>query len=139
MIADETYSSINKRASVIVCEENKMKYIANNTKFATVYKFKIDGEVIRDKDQKRCDYLVENETSKDAYFVELKGADIATAYIQIWHTIRYFNNKLDGYGVHSRIVCSRVSTHDVNGSEYRKLKKECADIKKGSRVLQENI
>ena len=139
MIADKTYSSIEKDAPIIVCEENKMRYQANNIKSATVYKYKIDGDVIRERDQKRCDYLVENETSKDAYFVELKGADIATAYIQIWYTIRYFYHKLDGYGIHSRIVCSRVTTHDVKGSEYRKLKKECADILQKSKVLLEDI
>ena len=139
MIFDKTFSHIGIHDRTIVCEENNRKYIANNINNSIVYSFKIDGEIIKNSLQKRCDYLVENETSKNAFFVELKGVDIAAAFLQLRETIILFADKLSEYKIHSRVVCSRVSTHSVNGSEYRKLLKECSDIRFRSRQFEENI
>ena len=74
MILDKAFSHVESHARKIVCEENNRKYIANNINGAVVYCFRIDGEVINRDGQKRCDYLVENETSKNVFFVELKGS-----------------------------------------------------------------
>lgn len=139
MIIDKSFSHIDINTRIIVCEENNVRYIANNTKIAIVYKFKIDGEVISNSQQKRCDYLVENETTRNAYFVELKGADIAKAYLQLRETIHAFADCLSDYYIHCRVVCSKIPTHNINGSEYRNLRKICKDIQQKSRQLEEDI
>ena len=139
MIIDDRFTSIDPNARVIVCEENHMKYVAYNTKGAVVYKFKIDGEVIANSAQKKCDYLVENETAKDAYFVELKGADISTAFKQLLETLCLFATETKGYSIHSRVVCSKVVTHNLYGTEYRSLKKKCRDVQFKTRKFEEEI
>lgn len=139
MIIDKTFSHIDTRTRKIVCEENKRKYIANNVNSDLVYRFKIDGEVINNTTQKRCDYLVENETSKNAFFVELKGVDIGTACMQILETICLYTDQLREYTIHSRIVCSRVPTPCVNDSKYRRLKSKCKDTKIKERHFEEDI
>lgn len=139
MIIDKSFSHISPNAPTIVCEENKMKYTAHNINLAVVYRYRIDGDVITDREYKRCDYLVENETAKGAYFVELKGVNIKDAFAQIESTIRFFSDRLVGYNIHSRIVCSRITTHSVNNSEYRSLKKLCNDVIYRTKSYDENI
>ena len=139
MIFDKSFSSIPRNAPCIVCEENHQKYVANNPRRSIVYQFRIDGVIITDMTQKRCDYLVENETTRHVYLVELKGSDLGAAFMQINSTIDYLSVELNSYTLHARIVCAKVSAPRVNDSRYRQLKRNCSDIRYHSRHLEETI
>ena len=82
----------------------------------------MDGDLITDKDQLRCDFLLENEDVKRAYFIELKGSDLGHAVEQVENTIRYFSHIISGYAVLPRIVC-HSNTHKMQLSEVLKFRK----------------
>ena len=76
----ENKSLCGKHAKEIVCSENNKVFKAYNRQNHIVYKFKIDGDVLTSSDSRnRCDYLVEDETKKRAYLIELKGTQLLHA------------------------------------------------------------
>lgn len=140
MIFEAKLSLCDINAKIIVCEENKMKYRALNANNSNVYKFQIDGGIITNQTVKKCDYIVENDSKNNIYFVELKGCDISQAYKQIKQTISFCKSKiLPDSMLHSRIICSRISTHSVHDGNYRELKKICSDIIVHRECLEESI
>ena len=139
MIFDESFSSIDVVAPIIVCQENRKRYVANNNAHDRVAKYQIDGVVIHNCQEKRCDFLVENESTLNAYFIELKGTDIRHAYVQIKETICRFASEISGYTRHARVICARVATHNVNSSEYRALKGICPDVQSKTMFFEEDI
>ena len=60
--------------SIIICEENKMKFEILNKDKVEVCKYKVDGCLISDKKAK-CDYFVLVEGKSRAMLIELKGQD----------------------------------------------------------------
>lgn len=137
LFQSESLCDVQQR--IIVCEENGMKYIAYNVNDSSIFKYQIDGTIVQDNTNKRCDYLVENETKKAVYLVELKGCDVSKACEQIESTIIHFSHLLNSYNKHSRIVCSRVATSYINDSHYRSLKRKCQDIIVKTKQYDENI
>jgi len=127
-------------SSEIVCSENGMKYCAkksNNNH--TAYRYKIDGGIITGNDGKRCDYIVENESTKHLYFVELKGSDFPKACSQISATVKRYEQNIGNYQIHARIVLSRSCSHSVNNEKYRDLRKMCPDIISKNVCFEEKI
>ncbi len=124
-----TFSSeCEKNQRIVVCQDTgTCKYTANNKKSKLIAKYTIDNNVI--KDGKRCDFLVLNNTDKDAFFIEVKGSDIEYAIKQIEATEKELQLSTLGYNAFYRIVY-KTGTHDVNSSKVMNWKKNCG-VKNG--------
>ena len=107
----------------IVSSENKKKHIAHNVNGDAVYQYRVDGDLITDTIQSRCDFLLENESKKYAYLIELKGSNLDHAVEQIENTITFYSKELNGYTVLPRIVC-RSNTHKMRSSKVQKFCKK---------------
>jgi hypothetical protein len=103
---------------LIVAEENKRKYIFQNSTKKKICKVKIDNCVITSQSQRKCDYLMivceskeaKHPESVDLYFIELKGRDLISAVEQLTETIKYFQTErytITGK-VFARAVLSKV-------------------------------
>lgn len=79
-------------------------YFAENPKGNTVLQYRIDGDLIKDRDVQKCDFLLQNNTLGTVYLVELKGHALATARRQIENTERMLRSDLKGSKVYYRIV-----------------------------------
>ncbi len=101
---------------VFVSSENGCRHVGNNTNHHCIRKFKIDGDVIpKTSSEERCAYLLLNDTDKRAYYIELKGSDIAKAIHQIENTVKLFRDGICDYMVFPRIIY-RTGTHDIQSS-----------------------
>ena len=122
------------------------KYIANNLKQQRVVIYKVDGGIISDKEQRKCDYAFWTEENL-VYFVELKGGDYSRALTQLHSTIMTLvqEPKIVAKKVHARVVLSRgkaVRAAGANANEvklHKLLKKFGGSLIKSSQVLTENI
>ena len=115
-------SRCEERAPIIVSEEERKKHTANNVDKCVVRHYKIDGDVIPGSHTAKCDFLVLNDESKQAYFIELKGSDVIHAIDQVEETVSLLKSELCGYILHGRVVCKRVPKHDNSKVTERKLK-----------------
>lgn len=82
--------------------------------------YKLDGDIVQL--QTCCDYLVLNDSLKNAYFIELKGGNIDEAVPQLQSGADLCKVELTGYTFYYRIVCSKVRTHDIQKNSFRKFK-----------------
>ncbi|NJO92067.1 MAG: hypothetical protein HC831_26160 [Chloroflexia bacterium] len=92
--------------------ENRKSFIIDNSKSKKekFCRIKVDGCLIKDKQRKKCDYVFVRCSTKDFYFVELKGGGhTEMAFEQLKNTIHIFRNKFD-----LKIV--QVSAYIVSGS-----------------------
>jgi hypothetical protein len=111
----------------ITVQENKRKYILNNLSAQQVCKIQIDGCVIDDQNQRKCDYLIivckTEDAKEEMYFIELKGKDLISAVEQLTQTIEYFQTQIIGK-VFARAVLSRVPNPKSieNDSRVKKLR-----------------
>lgn len=90
--------------------------------------YRLDGDIVRH--QKCCDFLLLNDTLKNAYFIELKGGNIHDAVTQLEAGEQICRAELSGYELYYRIICSKVRTHNVQKNVFRKFKEKC-----GSRLI----
>jgi hypothetical protein len=125
----------------VVCEENRRKYVGINKNEKLIAKFKIDGCIITEG--KRCDFLVLICEEKIAYFIELKGCDLAKAAGQLNRSINLLIKYLSDHKINARITLTRVNTHDLRNSEYMKLERKIKSlngtvVRKGG-VLKEDL
>lgn len=96
---------LKQNASLISCEENKMRYELNNKERWRIFKFHLDNKIIFSETEKKCDYLLvfkDNKSIVHHVFIELKGQKIATALSQLKETIK--KSGLSSY----RHVCARI-------------------------------
>lgn len=122
----------------IISEEGGKKHHAHNKYQNDVRHYKLDGGLV--SQQKCCDYLLLNDTKKQAYFIELKGNDIKKGIEQLKCGVKIFSPELSGYDILCRLVCSRAKTHNVHDSTFRKFKKEYGKkFKYKENILEENI
>ena len=79
--------------SAVKCEENRKKYVLENTKRNHVISYKMDGGiVVEDRtvppNTNKCDYLfVVNDTELTAILTELKGVNVQKSLEQIRGTL----------------------------------------------------
>lgn len=95
MLLAEDKSLCKKDAKIIVSKDKgeTREHRANNPEQKySVRQYKLDGEMVHD--QKCCDYLVLNDTSQNAYFIELKGRKIDEAVPQLEAGRRLIENIL---------------------------------------------
>lgn len=86
--------------------------------------YRLDGDLIRQ--EKSCDYLLVNDTSRKAYFIELKGGNVDEAVMQLESGQEKCKGELRGYTFLYRIVCSKAKTHKIKSNKYRKFMEKCA-------------
>jgi hypothetical protein len=94
------------------CESEKGKtfrLINNHQHIITV--FKIDSCLIKDNNEKKCDFLfiVDKNQECRAYFVELKGTDLTGAIHQVLNSINILYKSLHEHKIYARIVGKRVT------------------------------
>ena len=122
---------------VFTSSENGCRHIGNNTKRQYVRHFKVDGEIFTGTVETRCDYLLLNDDTKTAYYIELKGSDLPKAIRQIENTINLLSPSLPGYAVLRRIVY-HTGSHNVHASEVLRWKARYKAVVK-EREYSENI
>lgn len=128
----------------IVCkdEKNSQKYIANNVDDSEVYKYRIDGEVI--KEGKKCDFLVLNKDKNDIYLIELKGSDLEYAIEQLLETekvlLKRFYEEIGKSSFMYRVVLNKARTHSLHSNKTKTFMKNHVNryVFKNT-VLKENI
>lgn len=122
MIFDGHESLCKPNAKTIVSQDKgaPRKHIAENPgqKF-TVRQFRLDGDIFHDITC--CDFLLLNDTSKNAYYIELKGNDVGHAAEQLMAGAKLCANELKGYTEYYRIVASKMPTQWAYPFSYRKL------------------
>ena len=74
-----------RRDSLIVLKEKKSKITLLNPQKRLYNEVKADGNLyaITETNEKKWDYLEIGKETLDAFFIELKGIDIDTAYLQL--------------------------------------------------------
>lgn len=128
MLFEERYSKcIINQPIVRSGEKGKCHYVKNDSG-SPIFQYHIDGDIIKNIDIKKCDYIVEVTKDKSiAFIIELKGSHLSEAFQQIENTINHFHSKLHSYDIRPRIISKKVNTHSINNSEYRKFKKKYPD------------
>lgn len=139
MLFEAEKSLCGLKDRIIVCRENQSEYRAENAALDNVYKFKIDGDILSaSASGLRCDYLVENETKRHAYFIELKDSGITHAIAQIEATINKYKEKLSFYEIKPRIVYKN-NTHDIKNSKARQFKSKYKSVVFKTNTYSEKI
>ena len=82
-----------RRDSQIVLKEKKSKITLLNPEKKLYHEVKVDGDLyaITETKEKKCDYLEIGKETADAFFIELKGIDIDTAYEQLLASTKNIN------------------------------------------------
>jgi hypothetical protein len=120
-----------RRDSLIVLKEKKSKITLLNPQKKLYHEVKIDGDLytFTETKEKRCDYLEIGKETSDAFFIEMKGVDIDTAYEQLLASTKNIN-----VGDVNKKVAIAVTPHipkaNVKFQKYIKLcKKQGTDLK----------
>lgn len=121
-----------RRDPQIVLKEKKSKITLLNPSKKLYHEVKVDGDLyaITETLEKKCDYLELGKETCDAFFIELKGVDIDTAYEQLLASANNIN-----VGNINKKVAIVVSTHipkaNVKFLNYLKLcKKQGVELKR---------
>lgn len=128
MLLTKEKSLCKERQSIIVSKDKGTPRAHNAINEAgknLVRHYKLDGDLV--KQQKCCDYLLVNDTLKNAYFIELKGRNIDEAVLQLKSGAQLCKSELPNYTFYYRIVASKVRTHEIQKTEFRKFKDACGN------------
>ena len=90
----------NPKRKEIVSEENRNKHIAHNDSGSLVRHFHVDGDILpKGERPERCDFLLLDDTKKNAYYIELKGSpsNAQKCLRQVRSTENLFRPFLQGY------------------------------------------
>ncbi len=113
------------------------KHIAENINLNNVRQYQLDGDII--KYEKSCDFLVLNDDSKNAFFIELKGRNVSEAISQFEGAMLKIKSELSGYSLKFRIITSKSNTHEINGSKVIGFKKKYKTLIIKTKELKEKI
>lgn len=94
---------------VIVSREHGKMHVANNPNKHSVAQYKLDRYF---SSVTCCDYLLTDDTSYKAYFIELKGVDVEHAIDQLEGGVQHCKQYLASYSALYRLVMRSV-THKV--------------------------
>lgn len=127
------------RRSAIKCEENKKKYVLENTKKNHVILYKMDGGIIvEDKsvplNTSKCDYLfVIDDAIPTAVLIELKGVNVPKALIQLKGTLLLYKNVFCKFGhVYARAIVTSSTPNLKASPEYVNLARTIRKDYKGN-------
>ena len=138
----EGYNSLCKpNAKTIVSRDkgSSRRHIAENPeqKFS-VRHFQLDGDVFQNV--LCCDYLLLNDTTKIAYYIELKGHNIGHAAEQLMAGEKLCANEVGDYVALYRIVSSGMPTQKAYPLPYRKLLNKAGKrLKSGTEKIIEEL
>ena len=123
MILTKEKSLCKEKQKEIVSKEHGREHHALNKKHAySVRQYRLDGGLFRQ--EKCCDYLVLNDSKKNAYFLELKGRNVSDAVEQLEAGRKKVIEELSGYELYYRIIGSKMRTHELDTPKMRKLKEK---------------
>ena len=82
-----------RRDALIVLKEKKSKITLLNPDRKLYHEVKVDGDLyaVTETSERKCDYLEIGKESMDAFYIELKGIDVDSAYEQLLSTIQNVN------------------------------------------------
>ena len=112
-----------RRDSLIVLKEKKSKITLLNPNNKLYHEVKVDGNLyaITETQERKCDYLELGKETADAFFVELKGIDIDSAYEQLLSSVHNIN-----VGNVKKKVALAVTPHIPKANvKFQKYKKLC--------------
>lgn len=133
-------SLCEKNQKEIVSKDKKRssKHHAHNRDLNDVRQYQLDGDLV--EQQSCCDYLLLNDTKKQAYFIELKGSDILKGIEQLECGVKLFASHLPEYEILYRLVHTRAKTHNVHSSTFKKFKeKHGKKFRHEKNTLEEDI
>lgn len=111
-----------RRDALIVLKEKKSKITLLNPAKKLYHEVKVDGDLyaVTETTERKCDYLEIGKETADAFFIELKGIDVDSAYEQLFATIQNVN-----VGNVSKKIAIAVTPHIPKASlkfqRYKKL------------------
>lgn len=128
MLLKPNQSICGKNDKRIVSKDIKTKtrHISINEKLYNVRQYQLDGVII--KNEKTCDYLILNDDTKKAFFIELKGRNITEAIPQFEGAIAKLKSEIYDYSLFFRIIASKSKTHEIRDSKVLKFKKKYKEL-----------
>jgi hypothetical protein len=87
--------------------ENKVSFTISNENRQTTFKYSVDGGLIDDAKQEKCDYLMMFPECMIAFFIELKGQGWEKAVSQLENTVRLLYSSMSKYTLNLRAVIGR--------------------------------
>ncbi len=123
MILTKEKSICEERQKEIVSKEHGREHRGLNRKYGySVRQYRLDGGLFHQ--EKCCDYLVLNDSTRNAYFLELKGRNVSDAVEQLEAGRDKVIGELSGYDLYYRIIGSKMRTHELDTPKMRKLKEK---------------
>lgn len=131
-ITDHFYTHYNKQyieyqgCSDVSASECGRKYSIKNKSKKEIVKYKIDGGLINDPNEIKCDYGFYTKGDNNILFlVELKGSDYNHAIEQIINTIKLLvtEPKITVDKINARIVVSKARPPELRSSNEQKLRR----------------
>lgn len=103
-----TYAGVKKNCAV--SQKGKTFRLINHNGHKIIV-FNVDPCLIKDNNEKKCDYLVVVDKKQEclAYFIELKGTGLTDAIHQILNSIEILYKSLNEHKIFARIVGKRVT------------------------------
>lgn len=142
--SEECLMSLDSR-SIAVFEENKKKYRLRNPEPDLLARYQVDGAMLQDQDNIKCDNLVIDLDKKIAIFVELKGTDLRHALAQIDSTVNRLCGGLKGYRMYSRIVTSsrtnvpNIKTYPPYVQLQKKMMRYQGNLDSNATILEDDL
>ena len=88
----------------VTCEERNKKYTLDNARSVNIANYHMDGGVIQNDPEKKCDFLIFVEDASEVILIELKGTDYSKALKQLYNTIVLLKDQLNSYKIYARVV-----------------------------------
>lgn len=140
MILLKKLSECGRNDKIIVSKDkgNSREHRAINEKGKfDVRHYQLDGKLV--KQEKCCDFLLVNDSTLKAYFIELKGVNLDEAIPQLEAAAKKFKEELKGYNFHYRIVASKITTQKVESSKIRRFKQKYGNLLYKSQKFEEKL
>lgn len=125
MLLTPEKSLCKKQQEIVVFRDkgSQRKHTAYNPNKQVLRHYKLDGGLVHN--QVCCDFLLVNDSSGKAYLIELKGGHMEDAIVQLESGETLCRPELNGYEFYYRIIVSRVRTHSIQKSSFRRFKDKC--------------
>ena len=108
---------------IIKVKENHSSFKLHNKPKLTIQKIKVDGCLVEDETQKRCDYLFVipsyAQKNKRAIYVELKGNGITDAIHQLEATLQFTRSQYQSADKVCFIVATQAPRYTSHMHRYR--------------------
>lgn len=120
-----------RRDALIVLKEKKSKITLLNPAKKLYHEVKVDGDLyaVTETTERKCDYLEIGKETVDAFYIELKGIDVDSAYEQLLATIKNVNVGNVSKKI-ALVVTPQIPKANLKFQRYEKLcRKQGAELK----------